>query len=147
MKYIQLFTTLLGIGVLNSVSFAESGPQDYPIKIKNKAQAVKVSEGRKVAFVCEGCETFQPSTMDKKKSFLSFLNSNYTQLSRLRRSGNRKGTARAKYQSAKYNGIHPRLNQVWCKFGVYVCRTSIAEVSPFREKQSGGLPRTIEIPE
>jgi hypothetical protein len=78
MKYIQLFTTLLGIGVLNSVSFAESGPQDYPIKIKNKAQAVKLSEGRKVAFVCEGCKTFQPSTMNKKKSFLSFFNANDT---------------------------------------------------------------------
>jgi len=78
MKYRPFLTILLATGLLTSVSLAGSGPQDYPVKIKNRAQAEKLSEGTKVAFACESCRTFQPSVIDKKKSFLSFFNENDT---------------------------------------------------------------------
>jgi len=78
MKYKHLFSTLLAIGVLNSVSFAGLGQGQYTINIETLQQAEKLREGTKVALVCEACKTFQPSTMDKKKSFLSFFNSNAT---------------------------------------------------------------------
>jgi len=49
MEYRHFLTILLATGLLTSVSLAESGPQDYPVKIKNRAQAEKLSEGTKVA--------------------------------------------------------------------------------------------------
>ena len=69
MKYRPFLTILLATGLLTSVSLAGSGPQDYPVKIKNRAQAEKLGEGTKVAFACESCRTFQPSLIDKKRAF------------------------------------------------------------------------------
>jgi hypothetical protein len=78
MKYKHLFSTLLAIGVLNSVSFAGLGQGQYTINIENLKQAEKLREGTKVAFVCEECKTFKPAIIDKKKSFLSFFTANAT---------------------------------------------------------------------
>jgi hypothetical protein len=73
------YTTIQLVFVMfSSVSFAGADPQEYPVKIKNKAQAEKLSEGTKVACVCKTPKTFQPSTADRKKSFLSFFNQNDT---------------------------------------------------------------------
>jgi hypothetical protein len=69
MKYHHFLTIVLATGLLASVSLAESGLQDYPVKIKNRAQAEKLGEGTKVAFACESCRTFQPSLIDKKRAF------------------------------------------------------------------------------
>lgn len=70
-------TTKLTVAALAAVftvtAYAGPGPQDFPVRLKSRAEAEKVETGTKVALACKDCKNLDVKTADEKKGFLGWF--------------------------------------------------------------------------
>lgn len=73
MKLTTTLTVTALAAVLTLTAYAGPGPQDFPVRLKSRAEAEKVEVGTKVALACKDCKNIDVKTADEKKGFLGWF--------------------------------------------------------------------------
>lgn len=67
------FTALMLVAFTSHAAPGFHGNPDFPVAIKDKAQAEKIVVGTKVAMSCTSCKTLDVKTADESKGFLAWF--------------------------------------------------------------------------